>query len=192
MTSPGMDFWASAPPVPLPVPGAQRATAGAAAAAAPAVVFPAAPPVPVPAAPAPAAAVPPPGPGGFPFAPVTPGEGHVAATALPDVPAPLRALSADAMTGAPADFDEIVAAPAEPVHAAEASRRSLRRRRTIASRVRTGLGEFLITCAVITGLYVVWLVWWTDVKAEEAQDDIVASLEWAESGVPDELTGQEA
>lgn len=155
MTSPGMDFWASAPPVPLPVPGAQATTTTT---APPAVVFPVAPPVPVPAAPAPAG--PPPSPGGFPFAPVTPGAtGQVSGTSLPDVPAPLRALNALDLTDALTDFDEILTDPdAPPNNAAAGSRRSLRPRRTVASRVRTGIGELLITCAVITGLYVVWLV----------------------------------
>lgn len=93
-----------------------------------------------------------------------------------EVPPPLLlALDRAALTVAPNGFDEILTGPDL---AAVDTRRSQRRVRSAAQTARILLGELLITCALVTGLYLVWLVWWTDVKGEEAQDDLVASLEW--------------
>lgn len=73
---------------------------------------------------------------------------------------------------------------AEP--GAPQTRRSLRRVREPAARRRTSgavvvgvLGELLITVGVLLGLFVVWQLFWTDVVAERAQDQVVEELGWA-------------
>ena len=40
------------------------------------------------------------------------------------------------------------------------------------------VGELLITLGVVLGLFVVWQLWWTDVQAARAQEQIVAGLDW--------------
>jgi len=40
------------------------------------------------------------------------------------------------------------------------------------------VGELLITLGVILGLFVVWQLWWTDVQAARAQEQIIAGLDW--------------
>jgi sortase A len=49
------------------------------------------------------------------------------------------------------------------------------------------VGELLITAGVLLGLFVVWQLFWTDVVAERAHDEIVQELGWARTadGVPD-------
>lgn len=164
MTAPGADFWAAAPPVPVPVPGAQRSPAPA-----PAVVFPDLPRVPVPAAPAAVTLLLEPGP-----------RATSPAAADSSLPAPLRALNLVALAAPAASFDDIVAE--EPVDPPASSRRAHRVPRTLATRIRVGVGELLITCALLTGLYVLWLLWWTDVESEQAHEQIVASLDWVDTG----------
>lgn len=44
------------------------------------------------------------------------------------------------------------------------------------------LGELLITLGVLLGLFVVWQLFWTDVVAERAQDQVVQELGWARTG----------
>lgn len=45
-------------------------------------------------------------------------------------------------------------------------------------------GELLITAGVLLGLFVVWQLFWTDVVAERAHDEIVQELGWARTGDP--------
>lgn len=44
-------------------------------------------------------------------------------------------------------------------------------------------GETLVTLGVVIGLFVAWELWWTDLSANRAQADIVASLNWDEPTV---------
>ena len=53
------------------------------------------------------------------------------------------------------------------------------RRRSGPRLARVVAGELLVTTAVLTVMYVAWLMWWTDVQADQAQADVVASLPWA-------------
>jgi len=52
------------------------------------------------------------------------------------------------------------------------------------------LGEVLITLGVLLALFVVWQLYWTDVVAERAQDQVVQDLGWARTG--DGGRGQDA
>lgn len=72
---------------------------------------------------------------------------------------------------------------ATPASAARRSRhrsapRPARRRSAGAAAVGV-LGELLITVGVLLGLFVVWQLFWTDVVAERAQDQVVEDLGWA-------------
>lgn len=53
-----------------------------------------------------------------------------------------------------------------------------RRGRVIIDRVLGVTGETLVTLGVVTGLFVAWELWWTDIGANQAQADIVANLNW--------------
>lgn len=44
------------------------------------------------------------------------------------------------------------------------------------------LGEVLITLGALLALFVVWQLYWTDVVAERAQDQVVQDLGWARTG----------
>ena len=41
------------------------------------------------------------------------------------------------------------------------------------------LGELLILAGLLLGLYVVWQLFYTDVQAGRAQDEVLDSLDWA-------------
>ncbi|MBC7291150.1 MAG: class E sortase [Actinotalea sp.] len=68
------------------------------------------------------------------------------------------------------------------------TRRALRRQRRTAGRRSAGatvvgvLGELLITLGVLLGLFVFWQLFWTDVVAERAQEQVVQDLGWARTG----------
>jgi sortase A len=53
-----------------------------------------------------------------------------------------------------------------------------RRGRKILDRILGVTGETLVTLGVVTGLFVAWELWWTDLGANQAQADIVANLNW--------------
>ncbi|WP_225755746.1 class E sortase [Actinotalea sp. Marseille-Q4924] len=64
------------------------------------------------------------------------------------------------------------------------SRRALRRAaarrcRAHGARVVGVVGELLITLGALLALFVVWQLFWTDVVAERAQDQVVQELGWA-------------
>lgn len=78
---------------------------------------------------------------------------------------------------------------ADPVDAGTGTRRSRRRgatrrpaRRPVGAVVVGVVGELLITAGVLLGLFVVWQLFWTDVVAERAHDEIVQDLGWARTG----------
>jgi len=48
------------------------------------------------------------------------------------------------------------------------------------------VGEILITLGVLLGLFVVWQLWWTDVQADRAQEQILGQLDWAGPPSPDQ------
>ncbi|EYR64846.1 sortase [Actinotalea ferrariae CF5-4] len=107
------------------------------------------------------------------------------------MPRPLRdATFADLATD-PDPWEQILTAPVpadglplEQDPTAPDTRRTRRPRRSVTSRARTVVGELLVTSAVLAGLYLLWLLWWTDVQAEEVHEEIVASLEWAQPSAP--------
>ena len=57
-------------------------------------------------------------------------------------------------------------------------------RRPVGAGVVGVVGELLITAGVLLGLFVVWQLFWTDVVAERAHDQIVQELGWARTGDP--------
>jgi LPXTG-site transpeptidase (sortase) family protein len=56
-----------------------------------------------------------------------------------------------------------------------------RHHRTVGDRLTALLAELLILAGAGTGLYVVWVAWWTDVVAARSQASFAASLEQAAS-----------
>ena len=53
-----------------------------------------------------------------------------------------------------------------------------RQRRGVGAGIVGVLGELLITAGVLTGLFVVWQLWWTDVVALREQEQVLHALEW--------------
>lgn len=52
------------------------------------------------------------------------------------------------------------------------------------------LGEVLLTLGLLLGLFLVWQLWWTDVVADRAQQEVVEELGWADPVEPaDEPVG---
>lgn len=51
-----------------------------------------------------------------------------------------------------------------------------RRPRDIVAIILGGVGELLVTAGVILGLFVVWQIWWTDVKANQSNEAAIREL----------------
>jgi len=54
----------------------------------------------------------------------------------------------------------------------------VRQRRGAVNIVVGAFGELLITAGVLTGLFVVWQLWWTDVVALREQEQVLQALDW--------------
>lgn len=55
-----------------------------------------------------------------------------------------------------------------------------RRPRDVIGTILGGVGELLVTAGVLLGLFVVWQVWWTDIKAGQHAASVIAEM-----GLPD-------
>lgn len=98
----------------------------------------------------------------------------------PSVPAPVAPTPE---TGGDVPFEDLVTGAGETPQDLPAPAATATRSRSWRTTARTVVGELLVTAAVLTGMYVGWLLWWTDVEGVAAQEQIVADLGWA--GAPD-------